>query len=85
MNAMEGAGIDLWIAPAAKGTAPLGLQSTGDPIMNLPWTHSGLPVVSLPSGFSLAGLPFGLQVIGKWFEDETLLAWASAIETIMGN
>ncbi len=80
MTAMEEASIDLWIAPAARGTAPQGLQSTGDPIMNLPWTHSGLPTVSLPSGFNPFGLPFGLQVVGRWYEDERLLAWASEIE-----
>jgi Asp-tRNA(Asn)/Glu-tRNA(Gln) amidotransferase A subunit family amidase len=82
---MERAGVDLWIAPAARGTAPLGLQSTGDPIMNLPWTHSGLPAVSLPSGFNAFGLPFGLQVVGKWYADEALLSWASGIENILGG
>ncbi len=35
--------IDLWISPAATGPAPRGLESTGDPVMNLPWTHAGLP------------------------------------------
>lgn len=85
MAAMEGAGVDLWIAPAARGTAPRGLQSTGDPVMNLPWTHSGLPTVSLPSGFNPSGLPFGLQVIGKWHADEALLFWASGIESVLGG
>jgi Asp-tRNA(Asn)/Glu-tRNA(Gln) amidotransferase A subunit family amidase len=80
MTTMEEFGLDLWIAPAAKETAPQGLQSTGDPIMNLPWTHSGLPSLSLPSGFNSSGLPFGLQVVGKWYGDEALLAWASGIE-----
>jgi len=85
MAAMQGAGVDLWIAPAARGTAPRGLQSTGDPIMNLPWTHSGLPTLSLPSGFNPSGLPFGLQVIGKWYADEALLVWASGIESVLGG
>jgi Asp-tRNA(Asn)/Glu-tRNA(Gln) amidotransferase A subunit family amidase len=85
MTAMEESGLDLWVAPAAKGTAPQGLQSTGDPVMNLPWTHSGLPSVSLPSGFNSSGLPFGLQVIGKWYGDEVLLAWASGIESSIGG
>jgi Asp-tRNA(Asn)/Glu-tRNA(Gln) amidotransferase A subunit family amidase len=82
---MEAEGVDLWIAPAARGTAPFGLESTGDPIMNLPWTQSGLPSISLPSGFNQAGLPFGLQVIGKWYGDEQLLIWASEIESILGQ
>jgi Asp-tRNA(Asn)/Glu-tRNA(Gln) amidotransferase A subunit family amidase len=85
MTAMEEEGIDLWITPAARGTAPHGLESTGDPIMNLPWTHSGLPTVSLPSGFDPSGLPFGLQVVGKWYADEVLLDWAGGIEGVLSS
>lgn len=77
---METNGLDLWISPAACGPAPRGLETTGDPTMNLPWTHAGLPVVSLPSGLSSDGLPLGLQVAGRWYDDEMLLAWAVAIE-----
>lgn len=73
---MEEAGIDLWISPAAPGPAPEGLDSTGDPIMNLPWTHSGLPTLSLPIGRDPTGLPVGLQVAAGWYADEALLAWA---------
>jgi len=83
MRIMEAEGIDLWIAPAARGTAPFGLESTGDPVMNLPWTHSGLPSMSLPSGFNQTGLPFGLQVIGKWYGDEQLLVWSGEMEKIL--
>lgn len=82
---MEENGIDLWIAPAATGTAPAGLESTGDPIMNLPWTYSGLPSLSTPSGFDEQGLPFGLQIIGPWQGDELLLAQAEAIARAAGD
>jgi Asp-tRNA(Asn)/Glu-tRNA(Gln) amidotransferase A subunit family amidase len=71
-------GIDIWISPAATGPAPLGLESTGNSIMNLPWTYAGLPVVSVPAG-EVDGLPLGLQLAGKWYEDEVLLVWAEAI------
>ncbi len=74
--------IDLWIAPSATGSAPLGLDSTGDPVMNLPWTHSGLPAISLPCGTNETGLPLGLQVIGKWYQDEQLLAWTEELERV---
>ncbi|MCP4660416.1 MAG: amidase [bacterium] len=77
---MEENGLDLWISPAACGPAPRGLESTGDPTMNLPWTHAGLPAVSLPSGLNADGLPLGLQVTGRWYDDEMLLAWAAEIE-----
>ena len=77
---MQAHGIDLWLCPAAVGPAPAGLDSTGDPVMNLPWTHLGLPALSLPAGRAANGLPLGLQVVGAWMADETLLAWASGIE-----
>ncbi|MDP6560722.1 MAG: amidase, partial [Candidatus Binatia bacterium] len=40
-------GIDLWVSPAAAGPAPEGIGFTGDPAMNLPWTHAGLPTLTL--------------------------------------
>jgi Asp-tRNA(Asn)/Glu-tRNA(Gln) amidotransferase A subunit family amidase len=81
--AMDQQALDLWISPSATGPAPEGLDSTGDPIMNLPWTHSGLPTVNLPSGYDAAGLPYGLQVAGRWYEDEMLLEWCAELETVV--
>jgi Asp-tRNA(Asn)/Glu-tRNA(Gln) amidotransferase A subunit family amidase len=72
-------GLDGYLCPSAPGTAPLGLSSTGDPIMNLPWTHAGLPVVSLPAG-ALHGLPLGLQVAGRFGLDEELLGVCALLE-----
>jgi len=77
---MDAHGIDLWLSPSAVGAAPKGLDSTGDPIMNLPWTHSGLPTLNLPSGMNRAGLPIGIQVAGRWYADEQLLAWGEELE-----
>jgi len=79
IHAMESSDIDLWISPAALGPATKGLESTGDPIMNLPWTHSGLPALNLPVGLSKNGLPMGLQVVAKWYSDEALLSWSYII------
>jgi Asp-tRNA(Asn)/Glu-tRNA(Gln) amidotransferase A subunit family amidase len=72
-------GIDLWVAPAAVGPAPATLESTGDPIMNLPWTQAGLPAINLPTGFAENGLPLGLQLVAGWQKDEILLTWAGQI------
>jgi len=72
-------GIDLWLAPAAVGPAPATLESTGDPVMNLPWTQAGLPAINLPTGFAQNGLPLGLQLVGRWQQDEDLLIWAERI------
>jgi Asp-tRNA(Asn)/Glu-tRNA(Gln) amidotransferase A subunit family amidase len=81
---MDAHGIDLWISPPAQGPAPRGLGSTGDPIMNIPWTHAGMPALGLPVGRNAAGLPMGLQVAGRWRADEELLASASEIAEALG-
>lgn len=73
---MRESGIDLWIAPAAKGPAPRGIDSTGDPVMNLPWTHAGVPTVTLPAGETADGLPLGVQCSARFGADEDLLAWS---------
>jgi aspartyl-tRNA(Asn)/glutamyl-tRNA(Gln) amidotransferase subunit A len=41
---------------------------------------AGLPAIALPCGFSRGGLPIGLQLIGRPFEEETLLRGAHAYE-----
>ncbi|MEZ4864129.1 MAG: amidase [Caldilineaceae bacterium] len=74
-------GIDLWVSPAAPGPAPEGIHATGNPDMNLPWTHAGLPAVTIPAGQALNGLPLGLQLVGRWQQDEELLAWSAMLAT----
>ena len=75
--------IDLWICPPTIGPAPNGLDSTGDPVMCLPWTHIGFPAVNLPTEKNEAGLPMGMQLVGKWNTDESLLSWAEEFEKLV--
>lgn len=77
---LEAAGLDLFVSPAAPGPAPAGLSSTGDPIMNLPWTHAGLPTVVLPASRTEESLPMGLQCTARYGEDEQLLADAIKLQ-----
>lgn len=70
---MDNHTIDAILSPSAPSSAPVGLESTGDPVMNLPWTHAGLPVINIPSGMSSDKLPYGLQITGKHGFDEQLL------------
>jgi Asp-tRNA(Asn)/Glu-tRNA(Gln) amidotransferase A subunit family amidase len=77
--------IRAWICPAATGPAPEGLASTGDPRLNLPWTHAGLPAVTLPAGAASNGLPLGLQLIAASGDDEWLLSFAIRLESLLAS
>lgn len=79
---MDRAGIDAWLAPSAVGPATKGLGSTGEPAMNLPWTHAGMPVINLPFGVA-DGLPLGLSLVGRFGHDETLLGQAAMVESAL--
>lgn len=79
------AGIDLWMTPAAPGPAPEGLATTGDPAMNLPWTYTGLPALTLPAARAQNGLPLGLQIVAGAMQDEQLLAWALHLENAIAR
>jgi Asp-tRNA(Asn)/Glu-tRNA(Gln) amidotransferase A subunit family amidase len=71
-------GIDFWLTPSATGPAPRGLDSTGNPMMSLPWTHAGFPMLTLPTGHSAeTGLPLGTQIVARWGEDERLVGVGS--------
>ncbi|MGI8856814.1 MAG: amidase family protein [Thermomicrobiales bacterium] len=76
---MDAAGIDLWVCPPAPGPAPEGIASTGNPAMNLPWTHTGMPAITVPAGKAANGLPLGLQMVARADADESLLVWAAPI------
>ncbi|WP_138004702.1 amidase [Halalkalirubrum salinum] len=76
---MAEADIDVIVSPAAPGPAPDGIETTGDPIMSLPWTHSGLPTVSIPASRTDEGLPIGLACSARFGDDERLLRWCEPI------
>lgn len=68
--------VDALLTPATLGTAPLGLASTGDPIMCTLWTFLGLPCLSLPLLHGANGLPLGVQLVGRRGDDARLLRTA---------
>ena len=75
---------DILLTPATVTPAPRGLESTGDPAFNSPWSYTGLPTVVLPSGLSPDGLPTGIQLIGKPFGEAALLSAAAWCEGVLG-
>ena len=48
--------------------------------MNRPANFTGLPAISVPCGFTREGLPIGLQLIGRAFDEATLLRIAYSYE-----
>lgn len=82
---MQAHNIDLWVTPSAPGPAPKGLESTGNPVMNLPWTNSGLPTLTIPTGMASGNLPLGTQLIAGWWQDEKLLLWGQEFQQRFGK
>jgi len=77
---------DVLVAPVTPSTAFKIGEKTADPfemylndVFTLPVNIAGLPGISVPAGF-VDGLPVGLQVIGKPFDEETVLRVAQAYE-----
>jgi aspartyl-tRNA(Asn)/glutamyl-tRNA(Gln) amidotransferase subunit A len=75
--------VDLALMPPAPSTAPND-GTTGKAIFNSPWSLCGIPAISLPTQLSQAGLPLGVQMIGREAAEETLLAHAAWLESLIG-
>ncbi len=67
---------DAIITPAALGEAPEGLEATGDPVCCTLWTFCGTPAISLPLLAGPAGMPLGVQLVGRRGDDARLLRTA---------
>jgi len=80
---MDKNNFDLIIAPSSTDFAPKGLESTGNSIMNLPWTFAGMPAINIPFGKNENNLPFGFQIIGRFMQDEKLFNFAQKIFNII--
>lgn len=58
------ADVDVLVTPSTVTVAP-GIETTGDPRFNSPWSYSGLPTVTLPCGVADDGMPCGVQLADK--------------------
>ncbi|MBN8915238.1 MAG: Asp-tRNA(Asn)/Glu-tRNA(Gln) amidotransferase subunit GatA [Rhizobiales bacterium] len=86
-------GVDAVLTPATPSPAfGIGEKLKADPVemyLNDVFTvtvnMAGLPGISVPAGLSADGLPLGLQLIGRPFEEETLFSLAEVIEEAAGR
>jgi Asp-tRNA(Asn)/Glu-tRNA(Gln) amidotransferase A subunit family amidase len=76
-------GFDAVLTLPAFGEAPAGLAYTGDAEYCAPWTLLGVPAISLPSGFGKHGLPLGLQIVGAYRQDYSVLRVAKWVESVL--
>jgi Asp-tRNA(Asn)/Glu-tRNA(Gln) amidotransferase A subunit family amidase len=74
---------DAILSPPAPGAAPASLATTGDPSFCTLWTLLGAPAITVPSGLSAEGLPFGLQIACDVRGDDRLLRLARWCEAAL--
>ena len=84
-------GVDAMLTPTAPSAAFAIGEKADDPIamylndvFTVPANLSGLPGISVPAALSDDGLPLGLQVIGRAFDEETMLRVAGVLEEAAG-
>lgn len=75
---------DAVLMATAPGPAPRDLTGSGDWSLLVPWSHVGLPTISIPGGLSPDGLPLGLQLASPSMTDEHLLAVGVWCEEVLG-
>jgi len=84
------AACDVLVAPTTPTTAFRLGEKLDDPlamyladIFTVTANLAGLPAISIPCGFSREGLPIGCQIMGRHFEEATILAAAAALEAAL--
>jgi Asp-tRNA(Asn)/Glu-tRNA(Gln) amidotransferase A subunit family amidase len=68
---------DAILTPSTTGEAPVGLESTGNPIFCTIWTFCGTPAITLPLMQGSNGMPIGVQLVGPRGDDARLLRTAN--------
>jgi aspartyl-tRNA(Asn)/glutamyl-tRNA(Gln) amidotransferase subunit A len=78
---------DVLLTPTAPTSAFAAGEKMDDPVtmylndmFTIPASMAGLPGISVPAGVDKDGLPLGLQIIGRAFDEETMLRAAAALE-----
>ena len=82
---------DVLLTPTAPTAAFAAGEKMDDPVtmylndmFTIPASMAGLPGISVPAGLDKDGLPLGLQLIGRAFDEETMLRAAAALEQAAG-
>jgi Asp-tRNA(Asn)/Glu-tRNA(Gln) amidotransferase A subunit family amidase len=73
------------LTPSAPGAAPRGFLTTGTATFNRLWTSMGTPCVNVPGLADAAGLPLGVQVVGRFGRDRATLEAAAFVENAIAR
>jgi len=74
---------DAILTPSTLGEAPQGLEATGSPAFCTMWSYTGMPAITLPLMQGEAGMPLGVQLVGKKGDDARLLRTASWLDVFI--
>jgi Asp-tRNA(Asn)/Glu-tRNA(Gln) amidotransferase A subunit family amidase len=77
--------LDVFLSPCVDGEAPEGLEYSGNPRLPGFWTAIRLPAVSLPTHTGPNGLPVGIQLVGRYRDDDRLLSVAKWVLDTLGS
>ena len=77
--------LDILLAPCVDGEAPEGLENGGNPRFAGLWTAIRLPALSLPTHTGPNGLPIGIQLVGRYRDDDRLLSAAKWVQEKIGT
>jgi len=69
-------------APAFANVLPSNLTSI--PVQTMPFNVTGNPAMSMPAGFTSSGLPLSMQIVGRAFDEPTVLRVGAAFERATG-
>jgi len=79
--------VDLILLPTAPTAAFKIGENTDDPLamylsdlFTIPMSLAGVPALNIPAGKFSSGLPAGLQIVGNYFKDETILSFSRRVE-----
>ena len=83
--------VDVLLTPTAPSEAFVAGSKSDDPIamylndvFTVPGSMAGLPGISVPAGNAANGLPLGLQILAKPFDEQTLFRAAHVLEMAAG-
>ena len=74
-----------FLCPSVVGEAPEGIAATGSPVFQAMWTLLNVPIAGIPGAVGPAGLPVGIQLVGRRGDDQTILRLGKWFHTRRGQ